>query len=263
MITITRYPPRSVALVRHLKFLILLILIPVAGWADMDAGEVAYRRGDFKTAFSEFAAEAKRGLPRAQGIVAMMYRYGEGVVQNPATAVEWYRLAAKQGYAPAHIALAKMFANGDGVQRDVEQAREWLRRAAEGDNQRARRALRKGSIWFQSGTQQDTLYEATPVYTKSLGISAEELATIAQKLLPSLRKRQTGASNDPRQAAAVAVSPNLRLTRSLETRAPGRVSPVEPDEAALWAGKPGSYFTRQVLVLVPTPALGTIPAPKP
>ena len=44
-----------------------------------------------------------------------MYANGEGVPEDDAEAVRWYRLAAEQGYAMAQSFLGAMYANGEGV----------------------------------------------------------------------------------------------------------------------------------------------------
>ena len=44
---------------------------------------------------------AELGDAGAQGSLGWMYATGEGVLQDDAEAVRWYRLAAEQGYAGA------------------------------------------------------------------------------------------------------------------------------------------------------------------
>jgi hypothetical protein len=44
-----------------------------------------------------------------------MYDNGEGVPENDAEAVRWFRLAAEQGNALAQSNLGVMYANGEGV----------------------------------------------------------------------------------------------------------------------------------------------------
>ena len=58
--------------------------------------ETAYARGDYATAFRLWLPLAEQGSPRAQLNIARMYERGEGVAQNKAAAMEWYRKAAQQ-----------------------------------------------------------------------------------------------------------------------------------------------------------------------
>jgi hypothetical protein len=44
-----------------------------------------------------------------------MYDIGEGVPENNAEAVNWYRKAADQGHAKAQFNLGLMYNNGEGV----------------------------------------------------------------------------------------------------------------------------------------------------
>ena len=60
-----------------------------------------------------------------------MYENGEGVPQDYAEAVKWYRRAAEQGYAVAQNNLGSMYYNGTGVPQDYAEAVKWYRRAVE------------------------------------------------------------------------------------------------------------------------------------
>jgi TPR repeat protein len=44
-----------------------------------------------------------------------MYQKGQGVDQDHAQALYWYRCAAEQGYAPAQYNLGWLYAKGQGV----------------------------------------------------------------------------------------------------------------------------------------------------
>ncbi|WP_304666925.1 tetratricopeptide repeat protein, partial [Neisseria bergeri] len=56
---------------------------------------------------------------------------GQGVRQDYAQAVQWYRKAAEQGYAGAQVNLGLMYEQGQGVRQDYAQAVQWYRKAAE------------------------------------------------------------------------------------------------------------------------------------
>ena len=60
-----------------------------------------------------------------------MYDNGEGVPQDDAEAVRWFRLAAEQGEARAQFNLGIRYANGEGVPQDDAEAIRWYRLAAE------------------------------------------------------------------------------------------------------------------------------------
>jgi TPR repeat protein len=60
-----------------------------------------------------------------------MYENGEGVPQDYAQAVTWYRRAAEQGVSEAQTNLGVMYENGEGVPQDYAQAVTWYKRAAD------------------------------------------------------------------------------------------------------------------------------------
>ena len=60
-----------------------------------------------------------------------MYGRGEGVPEDDAEAVRWYRLAAEQGYAKAQFNLGLMYDFGEGVPEDDTEAVKWHHLAAE------------------------------------------------------------------------------------------------------------------------------------
>ena len=66
-----------------------------------------------------------------------MYDNGQGVVQDYAEAVKWYRLAAEQGYAQAQNNLGLMYRKGQGVVQDFVYAHMWMNIAAASGNSRA------------------------------------------------------------------------------------------------------------------------------
>ena len=74
---------------------------------------------------------AEQGLLRAQFNLGLMYANGEGVPENDAEAVKWFRLAAEQGLAEAQFNLGVMYANGEGVPENDAEAVKWYRLAAE------------------------------------------------------------------------------------------------------------------------------------
>ena len=67
----------------------------------------------------------------AQFFLGHMYDHGEGVPQDYAEAVKWYRLAADQGKAKAQYNLGNMYDNGQGVPQDYAEAVKWWRLAAD------------------------------------------------------------------------------------------------------------------------------------
>ena len=81
--------------------------------------------------FQETLQAAEQGVAEAQFNLGWMYANGQGVRQDYAQAVQWYRRAAEQGHAQAQVLLGVMYENGQGVRQDYAQAAQWYRRAKE------------------------------------------------------------------------------------------------------------------------------------
>jgi TPR repeat protein len=78
----------------------------VAGpWED---GMAAYNRGDYAPAIRLFRPLAEQGNAKAQKVLGVMFRKGEGVPKNAVRARMWFSLAAKQGEAGARAGLREV-----------------------------------------------------------------------------------------------------------------------------------------------------------
>ena len=69
---------------------------------------------------------AEQGNAEAQFSLGVAYDTGQGVAQDSAEALKWYRLAADQGHAEAQLKLGKMYGSGKGVPQDDVEAHVWL-----------------------------------------------------------------------------------------------------------------------------------------
>jgi TPR repeat protein len=74
-------------------------------WED---GMAAYNRGDYVPAIRLFRPLAETGNPKAQSVIGVMYRKGEGVAKNSSRAFMWLSLAAKRGDARAKAELRQV-----------------------------------------------------------------------------------------------------------------------------------------------------------
>lgn len=79
---------------------------------------------------------AEQGNAETQFFLGVMYDFGEGVSENNAEAVRWYREADEQGHSRAQAILGLKYAKGEGVPEDYVRAYAWLSIAvARGDEQ--------------------------------------------------------------------------------------------------------------------------------
>jgi TPR repeat protein len=74
---------------------------------------------------------AAQGDPAAQTALGMRYHNGDGVPQNYAEAIKWYRKAADQGDTDAQILVGQMYYKGEGVPQDYAETAKWYRKAAD------------------------------------------------------------------------------------------------------------------------------------
>ena len=99
---------------------------------NFDDAVDAFERGDYDAALPGFLSAAEAGYVAAQYNLALMYRRGLGVPQDPAKAAEWYLRTARQGDARAQLAIGLMYAEGLGVPQDYVQAHMWCNLCSKG-----------------------------------------------------------------------------------------------------------------------------------
>ena len=151
-----------------------------------------YADDDFATTL----AKAQQGDADAQCNLGLMYEKGNGVTQDYAQAVAWFRKAAEQGYARAQSNLGVMYGNGQGVTQDYAQAVAWFRKAAEQGYARAQSNL--GYMYEQGNGVKQDYAQAVAWYRKA----AEQGNAIAQNNLGVRYHNGQGVTQDYSQAVA-------------------------------------------------------------
>jgi TonB family protein len=91
--------PASIRAIPPLLVALILLLTAIPAWADLYSAGVAYKKGDFTTAFKQFKELAELGQPDAQYALGVMYGRGEGVSPNNVYAHAWASIAAQNGEA--------------------------------------------------------------------------------------------------------------------------------------------------------------------
>ncbi len=144
-----------ISVVRALPLAVLITLNPLTTTslkaATFEEASLAYQSQRYDLAFLKFSELAEEGDPKAQTVLAIMYRYGEGVRVDHKAAFQWYKRAAEQDYAAAQFSVAEMLLNGIGTQIDKEEAVYWLKKSATAGFSRAVNLL--ASIENDSGTR--------------------------------------------------------------------------------------------------------------
>jgi TPR repeat protein len=108
--------------------------IPGALAGPWEDGMAAYNRGDYLPAIRLFRPLAEKGNPKAQSVLGVMYRRGQGVARNSAHAFVWFSLAAARGDAKAKVELRDV--SQAMTPQDLSQARE-MALACEASNYRS------------------------------------------------------------------------------------------------------------------------------
>jgi TPR repeat protein len=102
-----------------------------AAAGPLEDGFVAHQAGDYRTALRLWWPLAEQGHAWAQYYLGNSYNHGQGVPQDHAEAVKWYRRAADQGHALAQHDIGNLYSFGWGVTQDDAQAARWHRKAAD------------------------------------------------------------------------------------------------------------------------------------
>lgn len=113
-----------------LSWLLVGVLISLAGCVRYEDGRAAFNAGDYPRAFARWQLLAEYGNAQAQNELGWLYQQGLGVEPDPLQAVRWYRKAAAQGLAVAQTNLGIMYNDGLGVVRDRREAARWFELAA-------------------------------------------------------------------------------------------------------------------------------------
>ena len=116
---------------KKLACTLLLLLTSALVQAGFYEGLVAANKGDYQTAFKEWKPLAEQGDASVQYNLGVMYDKGQGVPQNDAQAVYWFKKAAEQGDAKAQYNLGVMYNKGQGIAQNYTQAVYWYQKAAE------------------------------------------------------------------------------------------------------------------------------------
>jgi len=97
---------------------------------------------------------ADQGHAEAQYILGLLYSKGQGVAQDYAAAMKWYRMPADPGDVPAQYHLGHWYRNGQGVAQDYSAAMKWYRMAADQGDAQAQYNL--GEMYYEGhGVAQD------------------------------------------------------------------------------------------------------------
>lgn len=94
-------------------------------------GDRAFQAKDYRRALPDIEEAARRGSPKAQNVLGMMYEDGQGVPRDLGKARAFYEKSAAQAYRAAQFALGSLYEYGTGVPKDSAMAAALIQLAAD------------------------------------------------------------------------------------------------------------------------------------
>lgn len=95
------------------------------------------------SSLTDIREAAEQGLAYSQYVLGGIYYSGDGVIQDYAEAVKWFRKAAEQGEVYAQYNLGWMYETGTGVSQDYAEAVQWYGKAAKQGDANAKLRLKE------------------------------------------------------------------------------------------------------------------------
>ena len=154
--------------------------------------------------FDEMQVKAEQGYAEAQYNLGVMYHEGQGVPQNDAEAVKWFRKAAEQGDAKAQTNLGVMYDKGQGVPQNDAEAVNWYRKAAEQGHANAQYNL---GVMYHEGQGVPKNYVLSYMW---LSLAASQGTELAKQAMGILERMMTPSQIAEAQRLAAAWKPVSR-----------------------------------------------------
>ena len=159
-----------------IAFCAIIITGMTCSWIDSDSW-ICSDSENYPFEFALNLPAAEKGDAVAQLNIGLMYYKGQGVEQDYAEAVKWYRKSADQGDVTAQWYLGLMYYNGQGVEQDYAEAVKWYSKAADQGDADAQNNL---GVCYANGQGVQLDYEmAVSLYRKA----ADQGDAIAQNNL--------------------------------------------------------------------------------
>ena len=122
---------------------VALLFAFTAEATTMDDAKLAIRTQDFTKAAGILKPLANKGDKQAQYQLAVLYRNGQGINENPEKSVYWLNKSASQGYKRAQYLLGTFYEDGIGVENNKDKAIYWYSAAAKQNHGNAQKRLTK------------------------------------------------------------------------------------------------------------------------
>lgn len=135
--TLNRCPSKKGAYLLGMMMLIFLLASSVV-WADYEAGDLEYKRGNYSAAYRIWKPLAENGDAKAQWGLGFLYlqlqlppeEMSKETSRLLGQAVYWLTKSADQHFPDALTMLGQLYVRGFGVKRDVSKAMQLYEQAA-------------------------------------------------------------------------------------------------------------------------------------
>jgi uncharacterized protein len=97
-----------------------------------DQGRDFYNSGNYSAAFAELQKSCDTGNFDGCDFIGALYEYGQGVVQNPSRAVQFFEKACDMGSTDGCARFASMFELGEGVGKNPALALQFYQKSCDG-----------------------------------------------------------------------------------------------------------------------------------
>ena len=106
--------------------LIIALIAPSAGFAEIETARDMMENGQFKQAMQELLPAARSGNADAEELIGVMYAMGLGVERDDVRAFDWYLRSAMKGHAGAQSGVGWYYEVGRGIpEPDLVRAYTW------------------------------------------------------------------------------------------------------------------------------------------
>lgn len=158
-------------------FLLLVILIPQHGYSCPFCGGLAVKKPDFLIGLAE------SGDPKAQNLLAKMYKKGWSFAQDEEKSFYWLKKSAENGFTRSFHSLGVMYLEARGTERNVQKGIDWLEKSAIAFKGGIS-AKYLGGFYSEDQDHQNSIkaYQWLKIY--SYNIECKEITQIRSKMKP-------------------------------------------------------------------------------
>ena len=126
-----------------LPAVLLLVMMVVPVYAnDFQEGLDAIHETNYEKALEKLIPLAEYGHPAAQYNIGVMHEWGNGMPQDNANALKWYKRSAERSHKDAQNNLGALYSKGEGTEQNFIEALKWFIISAENGSEGGQKNIR-------------------------------------------------------------------------------------------------------------------------